>query len=161
MAEQLISQHGPGTLGYFRNDVNKPSFQICKLATAHVHVAFAEQFPNTYICTKSFNVPVVQSDLYPRRVCLIHVACPKRLWYTPYINSQACFLFIFSIKKLKKMNQGIKKCNLPVTQIFHSDLNKSSHYYKWAKIKNNYCIREHCSESEATNRIALGLDSSL
>lgn len=31
---------------------------------------------------------------------------------------------------------------------FHSDLNKSNHYYKRAKIKNNYCIREHSSESE-------------
>lgn len=104
---------------------------------------------------------MVQSDLYLRRVCLIHVARPKRLWYTPYINPQACFLFIFSIKKLKKMNQGIKKCNLPVSQIFLSDLNKSSQDYKRAKIKNNYCVREHCSESEATNRIALGLDSFL
>lgn len=86
-----------------------------------------------------------------QRGCAIH-----------HISVLKLVFFSFSLlKKLKKINQGIKKCNLPVTQIFHSDLNKSNHYYKRPKIKNNYCIREHCSESEATNRIALVLDSSL
>lgn len=70
--------------------------------------------------------------------------------------------FSFSLfKKLRKINQGIKKCNLPASQIFHSDLNKSNHYYERAKIKNNCCTRKYCSESEATNRIALGLGSFL
>lgn len=135
LAKQPTSQHGPGTLGYFREDIYKPIFLDLQISYCTHTCNIWEPFPNTYICTKSLKVPVVQSDLYPRRVWQIHVTRPKRLWYTPYINSQACFLFIFSIKKLRKINQGIKKYNLPASQIFHNGLNKSDQDYKGPRLR--------------------------
>lgn len=100
--------------------------------------------------------------IYVWGVCAWFMVPAQRGWGIHHRSILRLVFFSFSLfKKLNKINQGIKKCNLPASQIFHSDLNKSNRYSERAKTKNNCCIGEHCSESEATNRIALGLDSFL